>query len=122
MVRRRRRRRTASGSESGKKVYVVYPVELRLRVIRDVIERGHSYGRSVISSTRCKRWEDGLFRASFRSVTDLRIAVTRALHDLDLTRAIAPLDTHKGHSTCAPRASSRRAAVVSRSGIPARAD
>ena len=43
MVKRRRRRRTASGSEAGKKAYVVYPVELRLRVIKEVIERGQSH-------------------------------------------------------------------------------
>jgi transposase InsO family protein len=43
MARRKRRRRTASGSEAGKKVYVVYPVELRLRVVKEVIEGGHTY-------------------------------------------------------------------------------
>jgi hypothetical protein len=37
-------------------------------------------------------WEGGLFRGSFTTDSDLKIALTRALHDYDLATAIGPVD------------------------------
>ena len=37
-------------------------------------------------------WEGGLFRGSFSAVSDLRISLTRALHDYQLANAVGPLD------------------------------
>jgi hypothetical protein len=37
-------------------------------------------------------WESGLFRGSFTDATNLRIAITRDLHDYQLTNASGPID------------------------------
>jgi hypothetical protein len=37
-------------------------------------------------------WEGGLFRGSFSTPADLRISLTRALHDYDLANAVGPVD------------------------------
>jgi len=39
-------------------------------------------------------WEGGLFRGQFKSPTDLQVGVTRALHDFELAKAVAPLDVN----------------------------
>ncbi|MGB8477996.1 MAG: DUF4062 domain-containing protein [Acidobacteriaceae bacterium] len=39
-------------------------------------------------------WEGGLFRGSFSTPADLRILLTRALHDYELANAVGPVD-HK---------------------------
>jgi hypothetical protein len=39
-------------------------------------------------------WEGGLFRGEFHSPTDLQQGATRALHDLEMTKAVAPLDVN----------------------------
>jgi Domain of unknown function (DUF4062) len=37
-------------------------------------------------------WEGGLFRGGFSTVSDLRISLTRALHDYELANAVGPVD------------------------------
>jgi hypothetical protein len=40
-------------------------------------------------------WEGGLFRGAFREEEDLRIALTRALHDYVVANAVGPIDQHE---------------------------
>jgi hypothetical protein len=42
--------------------------------------------------TEVQGWEGGLFRGSFTGAGDLKIGLTRALHDYDLSRAVGPVD------------------------------
>ena len=42
-----------------------------------------------------QEWEGGVFRQGFADADDLRTAVTRALHDYDLTAAHAPVDSEE---------------------------
>lgn len=37
-------------------------------------------------------WESGLFRGSFKNANDLRVAITRDLHDYQLANATGPID------------------------------
>jgi hypothetical protein len=37
-------------------------------------------------------WEGGLFHGGFSTVSDLRISLTRALHDYELANAVGPVD------------------------------
>jgi len=39
-------------------------------------------------------WEAGLFRGGFRTDSDLKIALTRAIHDFELAVAVGPVDQH----------------------------
>jgi hypothetical protein len=37
-------------------------------------------------------WEGGLFRGAFKEANDLKVALTRALHDIELATAVGPVD------------------------------
>lgn len=39
-----------------------------------------------------QEWQGGLFRAGFKTVSQFKIELTRALHDYDLANAVGPLD------------------------------
>ena len=40
-------------------------------------------------------WEEGLFRGGFTTVADLKVALTRALHDYELATAVGPVDQNE---------------------------
>jgi hypothetical protein len=40
-------------------------------------------------------WEEGLFRGGFSEAADLKIALTRALHDYELATAVGPVDQNE---------------------------
>ena len=45
--------------------------------------------------TEVQAWEGGLFRGSYSTAPDLRIFLTRALHDYELANAVGPVDNEE---------------------------
>ena len=61
-------------------------------VIAFVQEGGSRDPQQIEFLDEVQAWEGGLFRGSFSTPADLRISLTRALHDYELANAVGPID------------------------------
>ncbi len=60
-----------------------------------LVQRGEREAAQAAFVDEAGTWEQGLFRAEFDDVEELRDALTRALHDYALAHAAAPLDADR---------------------------
>jgi Domain of unknown function (DUF4062) len=57
------------------------------------VQEGVSYEEKQSEFVReVQGWEGGLYRGGFRTASDLKIGLTRALHDYELANAVGPVD------------------------------
>ena len=64
----------------------------RKPVIAFVLESANRDPQQAQFVQEVQEWQGGLFRAGFKTVSQFKIELTRALHDYDLANAAGPLD------------------------------